>query len=841
VRVAPTGYGKTMLASAWLARSKPLRSAWLSLDGQDERLSRFMGYLCAALAFPEGASASVPPPPSSTGPQGACDSVEDAIDRVDALLSAIDAARDACLLVLDNCHVLSEQGPSHQVLSYLVSHMPDNLRLIVSSRSYPRLGLTKWLFEDRLVVLSQKELCLTRDEIVEAYSRQHVVLNDACAQDVWEHTKGWPAIVRLLALEAGRRKGAGAPNAPNAPDGGHADISNAVCEYLVEELLGQLDGTTGRFLAVTAQVEVFCASLAEAMTGSGHAAVLRTIARLCADGVIVEETQRAGNETWYSYVPFLATALRRQALWTDVLQVEHVLKRASAWYGGHGNLNQSVRCAVRIRDWGHVERLMTEHWRVMYREDNSYMFYQWAKLLPHEVLMANPLLCAILALPALLEDDMPLVSLCMERASEHFTEEAVEGYTEFIAVRAQVLQLLRRYDESLEAVDQAMRLIPPSDHFLRSSMLQTRVVASSVPDWLEHARVVQEILGKVSVYGDTIYTCNNYAFLGVSEAYLGNFTKALECTDKALALPKKATYPYRVTYMNMYLVRLMAAFHRGNIAEAELSQEQHHTITRRNFNVDLLSLSVAFRALFLFVRGQREDALEAMAESLQVSPHGLVIAPLPLDFLESVGERLVPFEGFLEKTRAAYGHSHEYRRLGFMAGFLAGDHGQAEELRSSIAGIEPERRLDTVLAHLLLSLFEEESGRRGEAEQALLHAMEAAAPEHLSQVFYNEHRRVAPILERLGHRRLQAGFPSDLAATMLRISKGERQMVSDAGKVRLTSRESDVLYLLVSGYAMEEIATRLCISRQTVRKHVANIYRKHGVHSRTQLLLQVRD
>lgn len=54
--------------------------------------------------------------------------------------------------------------------------------------------------------------------------------------------------------------------------------------------------------------------------------------------------------------------------------------------------------------------------------------------------------------------------------------------------------------------------------------------------------------------------------------------------------------------------------------------------------------------------------------------------------------------------------------------------------------------------------------------------------------------------------------------------------------VRLTARERQVLELLLTGLADKQMATRLGISVKTVEKHVGSVLRKHGVHSRTELI-----
>jgi pimeloyl-ACP methyl ester carboxylesterase/DNA-binding CsgD family transcriptional regulator len=58
---------------------------------------------------------------------------------------------------------------------------------------------------------------------------------------------------------------------------------------------------------------------------------------------------------------------------------------------------------------------------------------------------------------------------------------------------------------------------------------------------------------------------------------------------------------------------------------------------------------------------------------------------------------------------------------------------------------------------------------------------------------------------------------------------------SQAGDARLTSREREVLALLVAGRSNREIAGDLVLSERTVARHVANMYEKLGVHGRAEV------
>lgn len=62
------------------------------------------------------------------------------------------------------------------------------------------------------------------------------------------------------------------------------------------------------------------------------------------------------------------------------------------------------------------------------------------------------------------------------------------------------------------------------------------------------------------------------------------------------------------------------------------------------------------------------------------------------------------------------------------------------------------------------------------------------------------------------------------------------QSTSVADRFCLTARETDVLRLLARGYSGVAIQERLCVSRNTVKTHVRNVYAKLGVHSQQELI-----
>lgn len=91
--------------------------------------------------------------------------------------------------------------------------------------------------------------------------------------------------------------------------------------------------------------------------------------------------------------------------------------------------------------------------------------------------------------------------------------------------------------------------------------------------------------------------------------------------------------------------------------------------------------------------------------------------------------------------------------------------------------------------------------------------------------------------------------PSELRAALLDVLDGGAPMSSEIARhvVRsfrrggasdpacgLTAREEETLALLTKGYSNKEIADSMCLSIETIRSHLKNIYTKMHVRSRTE-------
>jgi len=188
---APAGYGKTTLAVDWL-QTTDFSTAWLSLDAWDAELSAFARALAGAILKSLDVDAQLgdsrfwQPRTVST-----------------AIINAIADLDDYVILVLDDIHTVEASVEVMETLGYLLERAPENLHLVLTSRTRPPVpSLSRLVARREVAVIGAADLAFTPREVRELLaSLGHAVSEDE-AEALFEHTEGWAA---ALILDAGAR------------------------------------------------------------------------------------------------------------------------------------------------------------------------------------------------------------------------------------------------------------------------------------------------------------------------------------------------------------------------------------------------------------------------------------------------------------------------------------------------------------------------------------------------------------------------------------------------------------------------------------------------------------
>jgi LuxR family maltose regulon positive regulatory protein len=128
---------------------------------------------------------------------------------------------------------------------------------------------------------------------------------------------------------------------------------------------------------------------------------------------------------------------------------------------------------------------------------------------------------------------------------------------------------------------------------------------------------------------------------------------------------------------------------------------------------------------------------------------------------------------------------------------------------------------------------------RADAMTALERALRIAEPEGYMRLFADFGLPMARLLQEARSRAVMPDYVAKLLAAIggdLSISAPTEAALPEP----LSPREQEILELIAAGLTNQEIAEKLVISSETVKKHAGTIYGKLGVRSRTEAVARAR-
>ena len=194
---APAGFGKTTVVSEWVSscsQNRPeIRVAWVSLDEEDSDPARFLTYVVAAIR--------------KTAPEigdGVREFLQSEPQRLiepilNVLLNDVTTLSGQITLVLEDYHVIDSRSID-EAITYMIEHLPPQLRLVITTREDPQLPLPRLRARDQLTELRASDLRFTPGEAASFLQamRLHLTTDDIATLE--DRTEGWIAGLQLAAL-----------------------------------------------------------------------------------------------------------------------------------------------------------------------------------------------------------------------------------------------------------------------------------------------------------------------------------------------------------------------------------------------------------------------------------------------------------------------------------------------------------------------------------------------------------------------------------------------------------------------------------------------------------------
>lgn len=345
---APAGFGKTIALAQW-ADSTAAAVAWLSLDPRDDDPRRLLAHLLAALArlAPEATAAA------ERALRGGSDLFETVLPlTLDALV--VVAEPSGVAVVLDDLHLVGDHD-CRRLLGELVDALPPRARVIVASRTVPNLRLARRRAAGTVATIGSESLAFRPAEAERLLNGTlALALQPDQLAAVEERVGGWPVGVALIGASM-----------PAAPDRGRflqafARSRSDVAEYLVEEILDQLDPELRRFLRRTAILGRLNEPLCAAVVGDPAAGDLLARARRSHLFVtIVDDVDPAG--VWVRCHQLFAELLERELRAREPELVPALHLRAADWFEREGRIEDAIAHASAAGDGRAAGALVLRH------------------------------------------------------------------------------------------------------------------------------------------------------------------------------------------------------------------------------------------------------------------------------------------------------------------------------------------------------------------------------------------------------------------------------------------------------------------------------------------------
>ena len=395
---APAGFGKTTLVAQWVETTgRP--TAWLSLDEDDNELAIFVNSITSALQtiFPDAFEASASlltapqfPPPSHVAT---------------LLINDLANVPEALVLVLDEYHSIHNQDV-HSILEMLITHLPQQVHVVLISRFDPPLPLATWLAKGYLQRVRPVDLRFTLKE-TEAFLTGILggALANATADVLQQCTEGWIAVVRLAALSL-----RGTSDVEAFLDQVRHNTERSISRYLLEEVFEQQTPSVQTVLEQMSILERCCVDLCVTISGNTFTheqmqTIMDWVART--NLFLVPLDDRQG---WYRFHRLFQGLLQqrlREHSSSEEMATLH--RRASTWYAIQGLLDEALRHALLAGDASRAAQLVEAHFhRALEQEDWMHM-ERWLRVLPEDQIQSSP--CLLLARAWVLQSHGQITSL----------------------------------------------------------------------------------------------------------------------------------------------------------------------------------------------------------------------------------------------------------------------------------------------------------------------------------------------------------------------------------------------------------------------------------------------
>ena len=847
---APAGFGKTTLIVDWIHKHK-IPAAWFSVDKADNDPLHFLTYVILGFQTLEAKTGKAaltmlqsPQPPT----------IESILIN---LINDVTQNPQDFALVLDDYHLVDAR-PIHDLMAFLLENLPEQMHLIIATRSDPPLQLLPRLRgQNQLTELRAADLSFSADETASLFNQSlNLQLSTRDIQLLETRTEGWVAGLQLAALSLQGRKD------PSGFIQGFKGDNRYIADYLTEEVLSRQPEHLRNFLLQTSILERLSGSLCDAVTDQKNSRQMLDTLEKANLFVIPLDDERC----WYRYHHLFADLLQQRLRTQQGDRVPELHRRASQWFARNGFQNEAMDHALVAQDYARAAQLMAEIAESDWDRARESRLLGWFKKLPEEHIDANPKLCIFYARELFksgylddAEKRLQAVEKMLESTSiSDLNKPGLQG--RIAVIRAYISTRTDNLSRTIYFSRRALKLLPERDLNWRS-VAATMLGFGYGSDKLIEAQQAYFEAMKISKAAGNVYyhifagSClgsvmakrgkfkeakdfsrqllslaieNGIEQTGIAGSLYGSlgnilcewndFEEGMRLLNKGIELSELGRDPVILASCQIGLVR--ALMYRMDIAAALKLMDE---ITERAGNFALPPWITgpisAFKVFFWLASGDLNAAVN-WAQERELSIDDKISNLYQLEYLTLA--HILIAQKKLEEADCLL------QRL----------------IETAKAGDHVYMMIEMRLCRLTIFMLKAETASAMAELQA---ALTLAEPGGLIMIFVSKGKPVADLLEEFvavkkrDHDPGQAGFSLSYAKKILSAFKAAIPPKTEGLMDPISEREMEVLHLIAAGLSNREIAEKLFISLNTVKTHTKNINSKLDVNSRIKAVARAKE
>lgn len=808
---APAGYGKTTLL-AGLANNVELPVAWLSLDEGDNDRVRFWTHFISALQTkqPHIGNTVLQMLRSPEFPDMQSD-----LTQLINEIAGTEPSIQPYILILDDYHLIEEQT-IHKDLSFVIEHLPRQLRIVISTRADPPLPLARMRARGQLSEFRAQDLRFTVKETdILLNSNMGLGLSDEEVAAIDARTEGWIASLQMAAISMQRREDI--PAFITAFTGTHRHV----LDYLTEEVLNRQTPDTRSFLLDTSILDRMTGPLCDAVTGRQDGQEM--IERLDKANLFLISLD--DQRQWYRYHNLFSSMLASRLQQLNPGRVAELRKRAATWFQQNGFMEEAISQALATKDFELSSQLIEKAAPASLVRGEIGTLLNWLVKLPETTVQRHPGLCVFYAQVLARVGRMDAAEAWLRR-NERI---ALPGFLKTLATMTEAMIATSHQDDK-----RTMELLYQVAED-RESLFNAGTSAEAVYSLVAKLAAALLLVKAQETHGQlrgAIETCQRGLSL---------------IQDKALEAP----WSSMAGYLHVRLARILCE--RNELEGATQHIMAAREIGQRSDNKQIQACISIVLGLIRQAEGNDKAALDLVREAEQIAPsHDLLprtVSNLPwrLRLWFALGD-FTAAAGFVRAYEPAPGIGRGgplvallQETVGTALGHISLYEGKFSEAESLLTRVQQEAekagRTGNLIEILLLrALAARAVGNVAQAIDFLSRALKLAEPEGYIRVFVDLGMPMATLLREAVSRGVISNYVRELLAEFEKKKRHTKTPAYQPLVESLTERELEVLRLLTDGLSNEEIAKKLVLTLGTIKTHAHNIYAKLGVRNRTQAI-----